>query len=487
MQAGFRGRDPAGTTASRAVGPIVMRIAFSLALVPLLAAPAAGQPERYELGRRLRNFEAAWEKYEAPAARERALAGLPKLTGQFFTGQLGEAGRTLDLAAFALSSDAGPSAGRQWVWSLYAEPEARIVDGAAKELAVTVRPFYPVKGDLPKGLELQLWFTSKDVVTVKPDKFPVTVKVPLPPLGESRGLDRKLYFLADGAKELRPAATGISQVADFKDRLAALKKAADGWEKPDTIERATVRDRARRLADVAERAADTDVPAAGLLANAEQMLDGKPFFTAARSGEFWLSVPLDGKKTAACRVFVPRKLDPAKPVPVVFALHGAGVGADAFFEAYGAGRVVKECEKRGWVLVAPEGGFGGGPPVLPILDKLAGRYPLDAKRVFLVGHSMGAGQALGLAGANPEKFAAVAALGGGGRANAKAFAELPVFVGVGDKDALALGGARALNKALVGGGAKAVTYKEYPGVEHLVVVREALPDAFELFDAAAAK
>ena len=37
------------------------------------------------------------------------------------------------------------------------------------------------------------------------------------------------------------------------------------------------------------------------------------------------------------------------------------------------------------------------------------------------------------------------------------------------------------------GGAKAVTYKEYPGVEHLVVVREALPDAFAVFDAAAGK
>src|SRR5262245_1110934 len=315
---------------------------WASALVLFLAALAAAQPERYELGRRLRNFEAAWEKYDTPAARERALAGLPKLTTQFFAGQLGEAGRTLDLAAFALSTDVGPSAGRQWVWSLYAAPEFRVVDGAAKELAVTVQPFYPIKGDPPKALELQLWFTNKDVMTVRPEKFPVTVKVPLPPLGDARGLDRKLYFLADGAKELRPSAVGVSQVADFKDRLAALKKAADSWEKLETIERATVRDRVRKLTDLAERPADTDVPAAGLLANAETMLDGKPFFTAAKSGEFWLSVPLDGKKTVACRVFVPRKLDRAKPVPVVFALHGAGVGPDTFFEAYGAGQIVKE-------------------------------------------------------------------------------------------------------------------------------------------------
>jgi dienelactone hydrolase len=165
----------------------------------------------------------------------------------------------------------------------------------------------------------------------------------------------------------------------------------------------------------------------------------------------------------------------------VVALHGLGVGADAYFEAYGAGRIVKECADRGWVLVAPEGGLAA-PPVAAILEKLAERYPLDARRVFLVGHSVGAGQALALAATG--KFAGVAALGGGGKAaKPEAFAGLPTFVGVGDADSLALAGARALRKSLAG--AKRVTYREYEGVEHLVIVREALPDAFEVFDAAA--
>jgi predicted esterase len=463
-----------------------MRRTLTIPLLLFLALPAAAQGERYELGRRLKAFEAAWEKREAPAARDRALALLPKLTTQFFALQLGEAGRTLDHATHALYTDIGPSAGRQWVWSLSAYPETRLVDVSAKELAVTIKPFYPVKGDPPKQLELQLWFTNKDVVKVTPDKFPLTVKVPLPSAGEFRGLDRKLYFLADGAKELRPAAIVISQVTDLKDRLAALRKAADGWEALDTIERATVRDRVRLLARLAEgEVLDTDIPAAGLLENAETMLDGKPFYTPVRAGQFWLSVPLGGKKTVECRVYLPKGLMKEKPVPVVFALHGAGVGANTFFEAYGAGRIVKECEERGWVLIAPEGGLGlSAPPVAVILEKLAERYPLDAKRVFLVGHSMGAAQALSLA-AN-GKFAAVAALGGGGKlAKPEALANVPLFIGVGDKDELALSGARALNRSLVGAGAKRVTYQEYSEVEHLVVVREALPDAFLVFDAVA--
>jgi hypothetical protein len=40
-----------------------------------------------------------------------------------------------------------------------------------------------------------------------------------------------------------------------------------------------------------------------------------------------------------------------------------------------------------------------------------------------------------------------------------------------------------LNEALTA--AKNLTYKEYPNVEHMVIVREALPDVFALFDRAA--
>ena len=462
-----------------------MRLLPALALFLLFVSPALAQPERYELGRRLKVFEAEWEKHDDTAAHRRALAAIQMLTRRFFGHQYGEAARTLDLATFALRTDASPSAGRQWVWSLYAVPETRIVDGAAKELAVTIRPFYPVKGEMPKNLELQLWFTNKQVITVKPGKFPVTVKVPLPPLGEFRGLDRKLYFLADGAKELRPAAIGISQITDLQKRLDAVLAATKDNAK--TIEQATARQRATLIARVAANKGplpDNDMPYADLLANAETMLDGKPFFTPARHGQFWMDVPVGEEKLAHCRVFIPKGLDPKKPVPVVFALHGAGVDENMFFESYGAGQIVKECEKRGWVLVAPRSaGFFDTPPVLDILAKLGERYPLDTKHVFLVGHSMGAAHVLALAQETPEKFAGIAALGGGwSLPKPEALVNLPVFVGVGDKDLLGSLGARGLNKVLTASGAKALTYKEYPGVEHLVIVREALPDVFALFD-----
>jgi predicted esterase len=471
-----------------------MRVVLAGAIVLLFAGKGIAQrPDpadlpamRYELGQRLKRFEAAWEKHEGLGERKRALGHIEKITQQFFSFQFGEVGRGLDLAHFALLSEDEPAVSCQWAWSLYAVPEARVVDGSAKELAVTFKQLYPVKGDLPKGLEVQLWFTNKQITTLKPDKFPLTVKVPLPALGDFPGLDRKLYFLVEVGKEVRHTAIGVSQVANLKSRLAALKKTVEGWGAVDTIEKATARDRAELLADLASAAVpETDFPAADLLANAEAMLDGKPFYTAAKPGQFWLSVPTDAKKVTPVRVSVPRGLDAAKPVPIVVALHGAGGSENLFFEGYGAGRIVTECRKRGWLLVAPRSGLfsGSAPPVPAILTQLAKRYPLDPARVFVVGHSMGAMQTIELVQKYPGKFAAAAVLGGSGTVrDAKAFAELPLFIGVGEKDDLSLASARGLNKTLTAAGLKKITYKEYPNVEHVVIVREALHDAFDLFD-----
>jgi predicted esterase len=477
-----------------------MRAVLAGAAVLMLTGGAHAQPRpdpselpalRYELGQRLKRFEAAWEKHEGQDARKRALAHVEKLTQQFFAFQFSEAARSLDRAGFALVSEDAPALSRQWAWSLCAVPEARVVDGGAKELAVTIKPLYEVKGDLPKGLEVQLWFTDKQITTLLPDKFPLTVKVPLPALGDFRGLDRKLYFLVEAGKEVRYTAIGVSQIADLKPRVAALQKTVAGWDAVDSIERATARDRARLLADLASGTVpETDLPVADLLANAEAMLDGKPFYTVAKVGQFWFSVPTDAKTATPVRVYVPRGLDEKKPVPVVVTLHGAGGSENLPFEGYGAGRIVTECRKRGWLLVAPRSGstFDAAPPVPTILDALARRYPLDPKRVFVVGHSMGATRAVELVQKYPTKFAAVALLGGSGTVrDAKAFTELPVFIGVGEKDGPALAGARGLNKALAAAGAKKLTFREYPHVEHVVVVREALPDVFEVFDRAAEK
>lgn len=462
-----------------------MRVLATLVLIAA-ASPVVAQSERYELGRRLRAFETAWDATPDPVARQRALKDLPQVTTQFFSFRFGEAGRTLDLATHALKSDAPLSADALLARSLFPDLESRFVDADQKQLSLVVKPFYPVAGaTMPVTVRVRV--AGGTEVTATADTFPVTVTVPLPP-PKGRGSDSELSLVTTAGKEEGRVVVWVSRAMRRTGRVAEIRLASDALLKFTTIEEATARDRHRMLADLVEgNVAETDIPAARLLAEAEALRDGKPYFTPDKPGQFWLSVPLGDKKTAPLRVFVPKGLAAAKPVPVVFALHGAGGSENLFFEGYGAGHIVKECEKRGWFLVATRSGLGfnSAPPVPEILEHLSKRYPLDAKRVFVVGHSMGAGQTVGLVQKHPKLFAGAAALGGGGSVrDASAFASLPVFVGVGDKD-FALGGAKALHKSLVSGGAKAAAYKEYAGVEHMVIVREALPDVFEMFDRAA--
>src|SRR5205085_2188280 len=109
------------------------------------------QPERFELGQRLRAFEAAWDAHPEADARHRALPPLKRATNYFFAGLAAEAGKALDQAAFALHSPAAPPAGVAWATSLYAVPDTRLLDAAAVELAVTVRAYYDPTAVIPAG------------------------------------------------------------------------------------------------------------------------------------------------------------------------------------------------------------------------------------------------------------------------------------------------------------------------------------------------
>lgn len=466
-----------------------MRTTVALVLLAF-ATPAPAQAERYELGQRLKAFEAAWDKQSDVAARKRAVAGVGKVTSQFFSFQFGEAGRTLDEARFALETDKPAADDLKWATSLYPDVPKRLVSG--DELTVNLKAFYPVKTKRPDGLTVRFTLGAGKPVSVTADKLPVAVKVPLPPAGDERRREDLTLtievLLAD--KPVVKRAVLVS-VIDAVETLAERLPSDAKLVKPPMLESASIVERAEVLKDLAKGTTpETDVPAAKRLAEATDMLAavtaGKPYFTADRPGDHWVTVPTGEKDTTVCRLFVPKGLDAKTPVPLVVALHGAGGSENLFFEGYGAGHVVKLCEKRGWLLVSPRAGLafglGGSVPVGEIIDKLAERYPIDPKRVYVVGHSMGAAGTIDAVQKYPGKFAAAAALGGGGRVRKpEAFADLPVFVGVGEQD-FARRTAKALHTALTDGKAKRVTFKEYPDVEHLLIVREALGDVFDVFD-----
>src|SRR5690606_5165427 len=142
-------------------------------------------------------------------------------------------------------------------------------------------------------------------------------------------------------------------------------------------------------------------------------------------------------------LFVPAAPPRADRAPLVIAVHGAGGSENLFFDGYGDGKVVQLAAPRGWFVVAPRNELSGIDNAA-LAASLAERYPIDLTKVFLVGHSMGAMAVMQNASRTPDRFAAVAALGGGGSVRrSDALTKVPFFVGVGSRD-FALGQARAL-------------------------------------------
>jgi hypothetical protein len=374
----------------------------------LLLAPslALAQPERYELGQRLKDFELAWEKHEDPARRKAALKDLPGVTQQFFSLQLGEAGRTLDVARWRLTGTE-PSEAQKWIASLYAMPEKMLYTSKDKRITVTVKHFYKMKSQMPAGAKVRLGFPGEEKIEKEIGKLPMEVTVPLP---RRNGLFAdpvddyflQIIFTAEGgashhrevmvsmaidpgnlATENAPLETATLHTdpkahallaATRKDFNERVKSLLDG-EIPETNIHGS------RLVDVVRSINRTTADTSRATAIDPYLLRGT---------QALLAIPTGKGRSIAVRLSVPkddRSLIRDAKRPVVVALHGAGGSENLFFEGYGAGHIVKECEKRGWYLVAPRSGisFTGTPPVKEILESLEALLPIDRDEVFVGG------------------------------------------------------------------------------------------------------
>lgn len=143
-----------------------------------------------------------------------------------------------------------------------------------------------------------------------------------------------------------------------------------------------------------------------------------------------------GEVSLAARVFVPQVQDPAKLFPLVIALHGAGGDEHMFFEAYGRGELVRLARERGFVAVAPlTYTVLARPDVLPqLIETIAQIAPIDRKRVYVLGHSLGGITTIELLKRHADHIAAACCIAGGAP-SATTATELPrtlVLVGAND-------------------------------------------------------
>ncbi len=464
--------------------PLISALAGLTVLVTALPAMAQDDTDRYEVGLRLRAFEKALDAHTDATVRKRIVPPLKAAAPAFFTSQLGDVARQLDRARLVLA-DENPADELLWAASLRLRPEARLVDPAAGGLPFVCEEFYRSKAAIPATARLRIRLTSGARVVAGPltvdlKDLPLNDQLPLRDIAEGdHALEEEILA---GDRVLQTNSLTVSMVPRLKERLDKLQKSlVDFQDKPGTTDLETVRRMAGLLDSLAaKKTLETDYPAARLLADAESAIGalkaGKRFYGHKRPGQYWLTLVCT-KETKNVRLLAPAAAKKGEPLPLVIALHGTGGSDNLYFDANGHGVTAQLCEQRGWLLVSPNGGPTSG--LIDAVDKL---YPVDRKHIFLLGHSLGAMQAVEMAADTPQQYAAVAALSGGVSFKpSDKLQNLQFYVAAGTED-FGLTWARTLKDDLAAAKVKKVVYKEYEGVEHLTVVQLSLPDIFAFFD-----
>lgn len=453
----------------------------------LWASSASAQSLRNELGKRLQRFEKSWQSADE-VTRAKSREPMQAAVSSFFSLRLAAAARQLDEAWYTVRAEGEPSATERWGVSHQLSATPLFGDVQDETLTVTLRPLYEVPA--PNVTKLQVRLQLQDgggrSVAEATIGWAEATKPHAWSIGSAGAGDFTLTVeLLDGAARREVARTVVSRAERLRERLATLAAAQEGrTEIASPTILATMKGQLTLLQALAEsKSQETDFPAERLLRSCEETSAaprGKSLAERARREDVWLTLS-QGTGQTPVRVRAPAKS--AGPLPVLFLFHGAGGSENMFFETCGAGRAVSLGLDRGWLVVAPRQSLLG--PALDVeqmLAELGQFFPVDRRRVMLVGHSMGAQQVTRQASRRPELAAAAVALGGGGSApSGDAARKIPWFIGAGQFD-FGKSGAQALARRLKESGA-AAEYREYEGVEHMVIVQAALDDVFRFLDA----
>jgi len=470
-----------------------MRVLSVFGLLCWLVAWSQSPISRADLAVRLIETEACWEAHrESAEARLRATRPLSEGLTAFFSGRFDALARNLTLACVALRTEAPPTPEMLYAGSLGVR-FPRVVDKDSldrKEVVLRFQLFAFYEAEKPSA-PLQLRW---QVLPLR-ERRPVAEGVlDAPEPGAAATLltrapegDYEVRFeLRQGEQSLRQWRQTFSVIANLSARLEALERAAESHDDANPVERMTVLN-ARDALQNAQKgdSPETFYPLLRLLQLAEQIAAGweagKSGWRAA-PGDYWMAT-LHRERKIAFRLFIPKQFQPNRPIPLVVALHGAGGNEHLFFEGYGLGIVLKEAEKRGWAVIAPRAEAGlahiGG-----ALEAAQQLLPIDPTRIYLMGHSMGGAHSFAAIAQFPDRFRAVAIFAGAGQPT-QVPADLPILMTVGEQElGMLKNNIENAYRRLQGLNLKMLDYKKYDGCDHLMIVREAMPDAFAFFDRA---
>ena len=165
-----------------------------------------------------------------------------------------------------------------------------------------------------------------------------------------------------------------------------------------------------------------------------------------------------------------------------------GGDESSMFDAYGGG-LKREAARAGFMVVCPKGrdtaSMYRGPAEQDVMDVLAEvqrDYKIDARRIYLMGHSMGGYGTWSVAMAHPDVFAALGPISGGGdTAGMVKIKHIPEYVVHGDDDrTVNVSQSRRMVEAGKQAGAT-IVYKEIPGGSHVNVAEPQFGPMLDFF------
>jgi surfactin synthase thioesterase subunit len=456
-----------------------------------LAIPSTdgfGQVGRYELGNRLRRFERAWETADL-TIRPLSTPRMEKAVGAFFALRLSEAARQLDQAWLVTQAEHAQDATTGWLISHRIACDTRLFDATTTAIGVKRQPLYSVELEDPPivKIRLRLQKDSDRGFQEKVVAWDDMTKGYRWNHGAIGAGDYRLSILAttNDRPGLEIGEIMLSYCDRLEDRLQSCRAGAEKYRKTGTSTGiATVRDTCNQLESILKgNVSEADVPADRRLRFCEELIEANcqspNRLNASQPGDYWVTLG-NGGRSLPVRLNMPADVD--RPLPVLIAFHGAGGSENMFFETYGAGRLVSLAEERGWLVVSPRQGlFGLRMDVSQILQVLSDHFEIDRERVFLVGHSMGAGQVVSQCERHGELVAKAVAIGGGRTPRNRESLKHPQWlVSAGERD-FGRRGAASLARGLRELGVT-VDYVEVPDVEHMVIVQASLDAVFRFLE-----
>ncbi|MFN3729612.1 MAG: alpha/beta hydrolase [Fimbriimonadaceae bacterium] len=405
-------------------------------IVALLAMQTAAEG-RFDQAVRLIRLDDVWVQTSDPGRRAAAVPEISSAVMAFFANRTGDASRSLDMARAALAStEPSPTDAITLI------PWPRLLD--ANETAyVVARRTYGNGAFSVNGVSVSDAVSEPIPVTLREDgTAAVALKV-----GDQETTQNVRFFVAPNVDErIKAIDHGATQ------RTAAYLREVRG---APISAYAPTDD--RRFLETAEKVAASTTPRDRLL------------------------LPIADHQSVIFRLAVPDPLPPG-PVTVVIALHGAGGNEHMFMDSLGRGLGAKEAMRRGWIFASPQSRPNAPAAIVDWLRTVAG---VDVGRVFVMGHSAGGAASLQAPAMDPP-VSAIALFAPAAPSIPDRYAETPIFLAVGAQEMPML---RTMSQRL-GSGFKDQPYrefKEYENSEHLMIVADALSDAFRFFDRVAAR